>query len=814
MEALPKRAKEADVAARVVQPLLTAPEYLGIPHANVRNQDYLKPQAIDKAAGRTSGYYPDFSIWFEALPLVIVEVKAPAVAVEVGYREAGQYALHLNRQYRSDIDPCQYIIATNGSRLLAGYWNATPEIDVELGRLTVGSTEMELLRQRASMPVLQQRAVELRQRASQVTAYTATPGSLSETLMASKAPPNRFASALIPILTRYFASPEDDEDPAVYDNGYISTGDQSVYDNILESLLKERAHSFRNPLARDVETGVGSNLLSGEFQRYAKESRNSSKLLLVVGHVGSGKSLFIRRFKELLAPPELKRQTHWSFINFNNDYQSSGDAYRWACESYITSFQKENPEIDLFGESSLTRIFSVELNGHRGVYSRLEAIDAIEAERQRASDLKAWLANPETFSKGITRHHGGQAGGVCVAVFDNVDKFGQEEQLSIFSLALRFTSDHRTMTILQLRDETFERYKDSKPLDTFKTGTYFHIKPPRFSSIVRRRLELALVDFEQNAPKDWAYTLENGARIVTSRENALDFLRQVYSYIFDKDPNSARLLQGIAGRNVRRGLDIFFRVLTSGHLTGEQITSISAGAGSFPITSDLVLRTIMRGDDRYFTGKSAYVVNILDFDPQWISADNLLVPEVLFFLASRLRTRGTIGIESFFSPSAIAESLQLFGYTPDVVHQSCAWLLARGLVEADNLYTDELSPGASIRLSSSGFMHIRVLTERLEYLAACLYRMPYLSKEMAESAAAMFLDSQSTAGLSSVRKAQGVQNLRKYIRALSRRREEVAPNLTGQSSVVAYLLAHIEIAISEGIRPLKAVSVEADALDG
>src|SRR5665213_4460452 len=87
MEALPKRAKEADVEARIVTPLLTSPEFLGIPHPNVRNKAYLYPKRIDKAAGKTSGYYPDFSVWDESLPLVVVEAKAPAVAAEVGHLE-------------------------------------------------------------------------------------------------------------------------------------------------------------------------------------------------------------------------------------------------------------------------------------------------------------------------------------------------------------------------------------------------------------------------------------------------------------------------------------------------------------------------------------------------------------------------------------------------------------------------------------------------------------------------------------------------------------------------------------------------------
>ena len=68
------------------------------------------------------------------------------MTADQGYREASLYALHLNRQYREDIDPCRYIIATNGQRLLAGFWNSDPEIDVAVTDLLPGSAPLEQLK--------------------------------------------------------------------------------------------------------------------------------------------------------------------------------------------------------------------------------------------------------------------------------------------------------------------------------------------------------------------------------------------------------------------------------------------------------------------------------------------------------------------------------------------------------------------------------------------------------------------------------------------------------------------------------------------
>jgi type I site-specific restriction endonuclease len=201
MEILSKKVSEAEVESRIVIPLLANDEYLAIPKSSIRDKKYLYPRQLDKAAGKTGGYYPDFSVWEESFPLVIIEAKARSVDVSVGYREASLYALHLNRLYRTDINPCEYIVATNGERLLAGFWNANPEIDVSLNDIAPGTEVFERLRERIGRDALKQRAMGLRQQIAREGFFSATRGAQTSALINTKVPPNRFASALIQSVT-------------------------------------------------------------------------------------------------------------------------------------------------------------------------------------------------------------------------------------------------------------------------------------------------------------------------------------------------------------------------------------------------------------------------------------------------------------------------------------------------------------------------------------------------------------------------------------------------------------------------------------
>ena len=65
------------------------------------------------------------------------------------------------------------------------------------------------------------------------------------------------------------------------------------------------------------------------------------------------------------------------------------------------------------------------------------------------------------------------------------------------------------------------------------------------------------------------------------------------------------MLQGLAGRDIRKALDMFVSILYSGHLAEEQITSTAKG-GSIEIPEYRVLKSLMRTEYRFFNDKSGF----------------------------------------------------------------------------------------------------------------------------------------------------------------------------------------------------------------
>jgi hypothetical protein len=214
-----------------------------------------------------------------------------------------------------------------------------------------------------------------------------------------------------------------------------------------------------------------------------------------------------------------------------------------------------------------------------------------------------------------------------------------------------------------------------------------------------------------------------------------EFLKSIYLELFDRKQNVSRVLQGLAGRDVRKALDMFVSILNSGHLQEEAITSTARGAGGIEIPEYRVLKILMRTEYRFFSDSSGFIKNIFHADPEWAQPNNFLLPEILFWLCDNRKLRGEIGLEGYFSVDRVANELQRRGFVRDDVRDACSWLLSRNLIEADHMNQTMVDFGDCVKVTASGFIHLRILCERMEYLYGVLTVTPIFDRAVAQEIA-------------------------------------------------------------------------------
>jgi hypothetical protein len=131
--------------------------------------------------------------------------------------------------------------------------------------------------------------------------------------------------------------------------------------------------------------------------------------------------------------------------------------------------------------------------------------------------------------------------------------------------------------------------------------------------------------------------------------------------LFVRRVNISRILQGIAGADVRKALEMFLSILISGFLTEDKITSHVAGAKTISIPDSLIIKILMRTDYRFFHDKSGFIKNLFTFKPEMVRPNNFIMVCILYFLATNRKHRGEIGLEGYFSIPRICDEVTLLG---------------------------------------------------------------------------------------------------------------------------------------------------------
>jgi hypothetical protein len=712
---------EGDVETRVVITLLTSSELLSIDISKIRSKEHFRPIDIDKGSSKKKGYIPDYAVYVDSLPVCIVEAKSPINDVDEAYREAALYALELNKKFPAQVNPCQCLIATNGVEVYAGYWDSEAIIKCKVSELVVGSkilsTLQDIVGAGSLLSIGKQTSAKIR------FENFKRPFNQGEgpTLIGASVGNNSFAAELSPILRRYFTSQGQTEGPEIWENAYIASKEITTYDRALESYLKERISTAKSAGKKVLSpTNRRETALEGVIRRYDAERPLEGALQLLTGAVGAGKSLFTRRYKEVLQPPEVGARCHWAFLNLNDAPPRLENLKEWACQAFVSSIQEEGAPIDLTDAGMQEKIFAANLRQRRAYYARMNSVGERRGDLEMARDLEQWRQEAETSATAISRFLHGDRGENIVVVFDNVDRRDAKEQLDCFQLALWFMAQTRALVILTMRDVTFELHKNEPPLDTYKSGTIFHISPPRFIDVVKRRLELSLEALRLEAPDRVKYSISSGARITYDGQHAADFLRKVYEEIFEKPRNISKIIEALAARNVRQSLDMFMNILTSGHMLEEELSRLALGPKDVRLSEFTLIKILMRGDRKFYTGNSGLIANIFHCEGSWKRPSNLICVEILYWLIGKRKARGDNGHMGYFSVSSIAKDFEAKGFVQEDVMAACKFLVAKALVEPDTLSLIDLNEADCIKVTASGFIHMRVLSERVEYLSSVL----------------------------------------------------------------------------------------------
>ena len=292
------------------------------------------------------------------------------------------------------------------------------------------------------------------------------------------------------------------------------------------------------------------------------------------------------------------------------------------------------------------------------------------------------------------------------------------------------------------------------------------------------------------------------------------FLKEIYLEIFERKKNVSRILQGIAGLDVRRALEMFVAILTSGHLSTEAITSSAMGAGGIMIPEYTVLTILMRTEYRFFSENSGFIGNVFHCDEEWQQPNNFLIVDIIFWLYENRKRQGPIGLEGYFSVQQIADIFQLRGYVIEDVVAACTWLLRQQLIQADHMDTAHARLADAVKVTAAGFIHLRILCERIEYLYAVLSVTP-IGNPAAVGKIADYINRENQHdNLSLNQKARCIEIFLNYLRYEYALLASAYPVFGGEHTGASFVIKQIESALNNFRNPGFRGGEQPNLLDG
>jgi hypothetical protein len=674
-----------------------------------------------------------------------VEAKRPDEPIEAALREAQLYANRINNRYPPNVNPISYVLACNGEQFALSASDSETEIlFAKVSDMMPGTEILGAYRHILDKAEFEKRAEQMNV-AFQSRRFHRAAGILTAGQTTEQMGINAFAQELFPIINGYFAQEVDEEPDDIMDRGYVTTDERIEYGSVLESYLKDRARVMAEGTFEPLTTGgkQGSGSLTSQVRNYGHAQRITGRVQLIVGGVGSGKSLFMRRFYRRTLPTiqDLAQKTMWAFVNFNHEYLSPEEIREAVLNGFIDSLY-ENNNASFKTHEELEKLFRVEMaQWDKGPVRLFKESNHDRYNHERYLFLTDLAKDKTKVAAAISRGYTSEKRIGLVVVFDNVDKRSRDTQLAIFEAAQWFKDLTRALVIVNMRDTTYLAHRDEKPLDAFKNAVNFYIRSPRFSLMIKKRLEIVLENVQTDAEleKYQKFKLESGAQVTYASNRLGEFLLSIYLALFDKrTAHIGAAIESLVAKDARSALGMFADIIASPHIPTSHIGSAAIAGQIARIPEDHIIRALMRGRFRMFNNRAKYVRNILSCVPKAKRPSNFLYADILEFLIRHRKERIDFSVEGYASVRTIVNRMGQLGYDEEDSFAGLTQLAEWNLVEPESLLAENITYDDPIQVHASGYIHMRWFLKRPEYLMGVSADMNYSSFEIAEEAARMW----------------------------------------------------------------------------
>lgn len=501
---------------------------------------------------------------------------------------------------------------------------------------------------------------------------------------------------------------------------YCTSGALSQYALVSRDILRARYATIFEKESRVSAAPVADKKgLSKDLMPDIVAAGLSRRPILLVGDVGSGKSMFIRHFIKVDAKSELARAIVL-YIDFGSQ-PAVVDELRPFVVSEIIRQLEEKHGIDVYERDFVRGVYFGRLKSFsRGVYGGLKEIDETAYRTKEIEFLGSLIEDPEEHLKASLNHAAKGQRRQIVLFLDNVDQRPPKFQEEVFLIAQAFAEHWPLTAFVALRPETFAKSRVSGSLSAYQPRV-FTIDPPRIDLVIAKRIAFAKRQLERLGRLSWfpdGLTIQSG--------NLLSYLDMLL-FAFDRQTEIIGFVDNMSGGNVRRALDFVSTFVGSGHVDSRKILNIMERQGSYNLPLHEFLRAVTYGDfEHYDPGKSP-IINVFDVSAA-DGREHFLIP----ILVNYIERAGQVGgIDGYVERGLVLKRAQELGFHPNQTEVALDRSLEKLLLATPTGW-DGGEP-SRYRITTVGAYTIKKLVFLFSYVDAMIVDTPIMDSSVRSS---------------------------------------------------------------------------------
>lgn len=534
--------------------------------------------------------------------------------------------------------------------------------------------------------------------------------------------PNPLGVAIEPLLRSAFADAVTEDSEEVLRNCYVYPADCRLREEELEALLLDRPPQF-NAHITDIQNKNSFYQFGQQLQAYLGIDK-PSQIVFVVGGIGVGKTMFIRRFFEIAADDALRLKTTYLYVDFRNPTTDPAKVDTFIVkkikEAILAKDDASNPSdpetsFDFHSTEALEQIFWPHLQRfYTGPEAEMKKIDSALWEKRRLEHLCELRNEDLEFVKGSIRVMRNRYHRHVVVVIDNADVCNEDYQRAVYLYVRTLLSELKVPIIVALREEWYWHFNRGGGPRTAFHDIVYHIPCPLARDVIAKRLEYAISLVSKYPIPHPTFDLHG---MTVQADSMIKYLTILQAALIGSEELGS-FYECYANRSIRRGLDIFLDFVRSGHTETDVYLRALMNEGSYRIAFHQFFKSVTRGHYSYYGETNSRMPNVLQLQGR-LHRSHFYRLNVLRYLYNHRRYRNVLG-DGFIEKPILYELTSQVGIDNEDFTVLINYFLMNELVEADNRKKFYQDDALAFRITVLGGLLCDKLIRRFEYLEMVL----------------------------------------------------------------------------------------------